>query len=119
MPHYGLVFRFFIAANTAKPSAAQARTIPSAIRTFSPALCPGALEGEGKREAVAVRAGAAVSPALGVAVAVFENVGVAIVWVLGADIDAILLGRGVQKGVRVDVGIISTENGQLPFIRIV
>ena len=119
MPHYGLVFRFLIAANTAKPSAAQARTIPSAIRTFSPALYPGALESEGKREAVAVRAGAAVSPALGVAVAVFESVGGAIVWVLGADIDAVPLGRGVQKDVRVNVGIISTENGQLPFIRIV
>ena len=89
------------------------------ISTVLPVLCSGALEGEGKRDAVAVRAGAAVSPALGVAVEVFESVGVAIIWVLGADIDAVPLGWGVQKGVRVDVGIISTENGQLPFIRIV
>ena len=119
MPHYGLILQFLTAKNTAAPSTAQAKIMPSAIRTFSPALCPGALEGEGKRDAVAIRAGAAVFPTLGVTVAVFEGAGVTIVWVLGADIDAILLGRGVQKGVRVDVGIISTENGQLPFIRIV
>ena len=89
------------------------------ISTALPVFCSGALEDEGKRDAAAVRAGAAVSPALGVAVAVFESVGVAIIWVLGADIDAVPLGWGVQKGVRVAVGIISTENGQLPFIRIV
>ena len=82
-------------------------------------FCSGALEDEGKRDAVAVKAGAAVPPALGVAVAVSESVGVAIVWVLGADIDAVPLGWGVKKGVLVAVGIISTENGQLPFIRIV
>ena len=46
------------------PAAAAAATAPITIRTFSPALCPGALEGEGKRDAVAVRAGAAVLPAL-------------------------------------------------------
>ena len=91
------------AKNTAAPSAAQAKIIPSAIRAVPPALCPGALEGEGKREAVAVRAGVAVSPALGVAVSVFESVGVAIVWVLGADIDAVPLGRGVQKGILVEL----------------
>ena len=89
------------------------------ISTALPVFCSGALEDEGKRDAAAVSAGVAVSPALGVAVAVFESVGVAIVWVLGADIDDVLLGRGVQKGVLVAVGIISTENGQLPFIRIV
>ena len=89
------------------------------ISTVLPALCSGALENEGKRDAVAVRASVAVSSALGVAVSVFESVGVAIVWVLGADIDAVPLGWGVQKGVLVAVGIISTENGQLPFIRIV
>ena len=103
MPHYGLILQFLTAKNTAAPSTAQARTIPSAIRTFSPALCPGALEDKGKREVVAVRAGVAVSPALGVAVSVFESVGVAIVWVLGADIDAVPLGRGVQKEILVEL----------------
>ena len=73
------------------------------ISTVLPALCSGALEDEGKRDAAAVSAGVAVSPALGVAVSVFESVGVAIVWVLGADIDAVPLGRGVQKGILVEL----------------
>ena len=96
MPHYGLVFRFFIAANTAKPSAAQAKIMPSIIRAVPPVICPGALEGEGKRDAAAVRAGAAVSPALEVAVGV-TTVGLGVT-------AAVLLGRGVGVGVGVGVG---------------
>ena len=96
MPHYGLILQFLTAKNTAAPSTAQARTIPSAIRTFSPALCPGALEGAGQREAVAVRAGVTVSPALGVAVGV-TTVGLGVT-------AAVLLDRGVGVGVGAGVG---------------
>ena len=67
-----------------------------AIRTFSPALCPGALEGEGKRDAVAIRAGAAVFPTLEVTVGV-TTVGLGVT-------AAVLLGRGVGVGVGVGVG---------------
>ena len=84
------------AKNTAAPSAAQAKIIPSAIRAVPPALCPGALEGEGKRDAVAIRAGVTVSPALGVAVGV-TTVGLGVT-------AAVLLGRGVGVGVGVGVG---------------
>ena len=85
------------------------------ISTALPALCSGALEDEGKRDAAAVSASVAVSPALGVAVSVFESVGVAIVWVLGADIDAVPLGRGVQKGVRVGAGVTGGQEPLLSF----
>ena len=95
MPHYGLILQFLTAKNTAAPSTAQAKTIPSATRTFSPALCPGALEDKGKREVVAVRAGVAVSPALGVAVGVTT---------VGLGVAIVLLGRGVGVGVGVGVG---------------
>ena len=108
VPPYGLLFRFLIAANTAKPSAAQARTIPSAIRTFSPALCPGALEGEGKRDAAAVRAGAAVSPALEVAVGV-TTVGLGVT-------AAVRLARGVGVGVGVEIGPLITISSAKAFI---
>ena len=73
------------------------------ISTVLSALCSGAFKDDGKRDAAAVSAGAAVPPALGVAVSVFESVGVAIVWVLGADIDAVPLGWGVRKGVLVEL----------------
>ena len=85
------------------------------ISTALPVFCSGALEDEGKRAAVAVRAGAAVFPTLGVTVAVFESAGVTIVWVLGADIDAVPLGRGVQKGVRVGAGVTGGQEPLLSF----
>ena len=102
-PAYSLLFFLRKTAHPAAPTAATTNTPTMTISTVLPALCSGALEGEGKMDAVAVRAGAAVPLALGVAVSVFESVGVAIVWVLGADIDAVPLGWGVRKGVRVEL----------------
>ena len=67
------------------------------ISTALPALCSGALEDEGKRDAVAVRAGAAVPPALGGAVGV-TTVGRGVT-------AAVLLGRGVGVGVGVGSGV--------------
>ena len=67
------------------------------ISTALPVFCSGALEDEGKRDAAAVRAGAVVPPALGVAVGV-TTVGLGVT-------AAVLLGRGVGVGVGVGSGV--------------
>ena len=93
-PTYSLLFFLRKTAQPAAPTAATTNTPTMTISTVLPALCSGALEDEGKRDAVAVRAGAAVPLALGVAVgAVTVGRGVAIV----------LLSRGVGVGVGVGV----------------
>jgi len=76
------------------------------ISTVLPALCSGALEDEGKRDAVAVRAGAAVPLELGVAVgAVTVGRGVEVRRIIG-----VRVGRGVGSG----AGVCSAV-GQLSF----
>ena len=96
-------FFFLTATNTAEPITTQAKMAPITISTALPALCSGALEDEGKRDAVAVRAGVAVPPAPGVAVGV-TTVGLSVAAV-------VLLGRGVGVGVGAGVGSGVTKTG--------
>ena len=93
---YSLPFFLRKTAQPAAPAAAITSTPPMTISTALPVFCSGALEDEGKRDAAAVRAGAAVSPAPGVAVGV-TTVGLSVAAV-------VLLGRGVGVGVGAGVG---------------